>query len=229
MIPARFEAGEGSLVVIQSVALSWMLTAVFAVAGVYWVGRGVLSWTRTGANGWEEGSTDVAHVLMCLGMIAMLWPWGHLVPRWPQVAVFVVAAAWFLVRAFLPGRWAHSRGRGECAHHVVAMGAMAWMIALMMGARHDTASMPGMAMPQNIALPLYAVVANRVLAVCFVLMTVWWLAGAVDLRRTPAVAGAGRGSNSASPIIEVVLSPKVNVACHGLMSAGMAIMLVATP
>lgn len=212
---------------IQSVALSWILTAVFAVAGVYWVGHGVLSLTRTTANGWGEGSTDVAHVLMCLGMIAMLWPWGHLVPRWPQVVAFVVAAAWFLLRAFLPGRWAHSRSRGECAYHVVAMGAMAWMIALMMGAGHDTVSMPGMAMPQNLAL--YAVVANRVLAVCFALMTVWWLAGAVDLRRTPTVAGAGQGGDSAGPIIEVLLSPKVGAACNGLMSAGMAIMLVATP
>jgi hypothetical protein len=162
-------------------------------------------------------------------MIAMLWPWGQLVPRWPEVAVFVVAAVWFLVRAFLPGRRGHSRGRGECVYHVVAMGAMAWMVALMAAAMHGTASMPGMAMPQNPALPQYAVIANLVLAVCFALMTVWWLAGAVDVRRKPAVAGEERSNASDSPIIEVVLSPKVNAACHGLMSAGMAIMLVATP
>ena len=56
---------------------------------------------------------------------------------------------------------------------------MAWMIALMIGAMRDTALMPGMAMPRNVALPLYAVVANLVLAVCFVLMAVWWL-GFVD-------------------------------------------------
>ena len=104
------------------------------------------------------------HVLMCLAMISMVWPWGTRVPVIALVTVFTAGAAWFAGLALFRVREAghdlgHAAGRFAGWYQAAMMGAMVWMAVAMSavtapagllaaGAAGQTSSgaMPGMDM-----------------------------------------------------------------------------------
>ncbi|MFD4612205.1 DUF5134 domain-containing protein [Streptomyces sp. NPDC058440] len=96
------------------------------------------------------------HAVMGLFMIAMVRPWGMDLPSDPQIVLFTAGALWFACAAPLR---ADSAGRARAAlaalPHVLMMGAMTWMVAVMdshgMAASHGGGSamddMPGCTWP----------------------------------------------------------------------------------
>ena len=223
---------------IAQTGLRWTLTALFAVVtafGLYQTARPV----ATGPRGVPAARlTHLLHAVMGAAMLAMAWPWGTRLPVLPQAVLFGAAAVWFLLVAVVPGsalRNAISGGhaRIHSVLHAAMMGTMAWMVAAMSAsmttARHapggvGTASMPGMAMPgggPGTAMGLHggSRVAAGVLAGCFTLIALWWLARAFDAAR-----GVSAGGGEAAP------APSDRAAydagCHGVMALGMAVMLL---
>lgn len=194
---------------IDSVALRWILTAAFAVLGMLYV----VSSVRVG-RAWTQRVSGAAHVVMCAAMIAMAWPWGMDIPVRPQVAVFALAALWFLLLA-------RSNGTGTVRlydlHHVVLMAAMAVMVGSMptlmdrSGSEMPQAvnmpahmSMPGMDGNSSGGVPGYLIAISIVLAGYFAVYTLWLISRTAGRRKTSLDSGR-----------------------QGVMSLGMAVMLIA--
>jgi hypothetical protein len=199
---------------IDSVALRWILTLTFAAIGAYYLVRCVQA-----SSTWVLRVSCVAHLAMSSAMIAMVWPWGRNIPVGPQVAVFVLAALWFLPLA-------RPRDGGAIRvldlHHVVIMGAMAWMVGSMPTVMGSGSDMPqamdmshGMAMPgtggNSAGVPGYLTAVSIVLAAYFVVYTLWLAAHTVGPRRAPQLDTAQAKERC----------------CQGIMSVGMTIMLIA--
>lgn len=100
------------------------------------------------------------HGLMCVAMIAMAWPFGVNWPIAPQVAIFTLAALWFLGQLLIPGSAAsgHAHGSGTfrvvaLVYHALMMLSTVWMVAAMPSLMNISASaggapsMSGMDMP----------------------------------------------------------------------------------
>ncbi len=118
----------------------WTLTAVFAMAAGYHLlrlGRQRDRWSLL---------DDGLHVVMSVGMVAMLWPWGVAVPVMAYVLVFTAAALWFAARALFFVSPAvvgaeeeaapvlrHHGSRGTAWYHAGMMASMIFM-AVAMGA-----------------------------------------------------------------------------------------------
>jgi hypothetical protein len=200
---------------IDSVALRWILTLTFAAIGVYYLVRCVQA-----SSTWVLRVSCIAHLAMSAAMIAMVWPWGMNIPVGPQVAVFVLAALWFL-----PLAWSREGAaiRVLHLHHVVIMGAMAWMVGSMPTVMSGSGSdMPqamdmshGMSMPgmggNSSAVPGYLTVVSIVLACYFAAYTFWLISHAVG----PLKAGHTEAAQAKER------------SCQGIMSVGMAVMLLA--
>ncbi len=195
------------------------LTAVFVLATGFCVWRCVSSTRRSPL---ADRTSYGLHALMCASMAVMVWSPPPLAV-W-QMALFLVAAGWFAVRAtgvtlaslrVRPTGAAGSQrpatgscsahegrsGRTRCLHHAIVMALMAWMI----GATSTWAGMAGMAMSRAATGP--ALVGG---AYC--------LASGVLL-----VAVGGRGAASGGFVRPGVRDDVV----HGVMTAGMAVMLLA--
>lgn len=124
---------------IDSAALSWVLSIAFVAIAIYY---GVRLFRVEGGRrpSKPDRISSAAHVAMSLGMVPMLWWWGVNVPVLPQLAVFGLAALWFLVLAASGSRMEtcalHER-RGPRGlrlyhvHHFLLMAAMVWMVVLM--------------------------------------------------------------------------------------------------
>ncbi|WP_022916625.1 DUF5134 domain-containing protein [Ruania albidiflava] len=202
--------------------LQWMFTAVFlAVAGHCVIGLAdflrpvVRGGAGERADGVVERRTAIAHLchlLMSLAMAAMAWPWWTHLPATPQVVVFALAAAWFVVQT----RTA-TAGRLRYAVDAVMMLAMVWMVAVMGYGPHATAAgttgamgghQHGMLAPAQVAVGL--------------VFTVAMLAAAVTCAtgRTSAPASSGMPAARRS----TVLHRRADVAARTAMSTGMAAM-----
>ena len=149
---------------------------------------------------------DGTHVLMCVSMLAMTFPWGDSWPVMPQLIVFGLAALWFVGQLFvapLTGG-AHRHGTGAVRlvallYHAVMMAAMVWMVGLMStlmnhsgsgGGEQDGrtgsagTSMPGMSMPAHPAAGGFphglAVALGWVLVGVFAVATLVWSSGLIS-------------------------------------------------
>ncbi|MBY8886117.1 DUF5134 domain-containing protein [Streptomyces sp. PTM05] len=227
---------------IAATGLRWILTLVFALVTAFSVSRAVRPGAGHGGSANSQRVTHTLHALMGLAMIAMVWPWGTRLPVAPQVALFSLAAVWFVASVALNDRrmWAHDGGGHPRLHgflHAVMMGAMAWMVAVMPdamkgghpsagGGTGSMADMPGMAMSGSgggMTMSLRGAehtVCVALLAV-FVAMTLWWLSRAFDTARATA---PGTRSPAADP---GALATALDSGCHGAMALGMAVMLLA--
>ena len=78
---------------ITSEAVRVALTAVFAGVCVWYLG--ILGRVVTRLSRKLAVISVGLHVLMCLAMISMLWPWGTRIPVIALVTVFTAGAAWF--------------------------------------------------------------------------------------------------------------------------------------
>ncbi|MEU6173624.1 DUF5134 domain-containing protein [Streptantibioticus parmotrematis] len=222
--------------------LRWILTLVFALVTAFSVTRAVRPGAGHGGSVSAQRVTHALHAVMGLAMIAMAWPWGMRLPVAPQVALFSLAAVWFVASVALDGRgmWTHDGDGHPRLHgllHAVMMGAMAWMVAVMpdaMKGGHSStadgaspmADMPGMTMSGSgggMTMGLRGAehtICVALLAV-FVAMTLWWLSRAFDTARATA---PGTRSPAADP---GALATALDSGCHGSMALGMAVMLLA--
>lgn len=139
---------------ITAEGLRWILTAAFAVAGVFCAYRCLRQGTAA------ERTGDGLHVVMCVAMVVMAWPATAGFARWPQTVFFALAAVWFAGVAVSGASHADHGGRPAAVYHVVMMAAMAWMVFVMPrvmggmpagGGTMDMPGMPGMSMPASAA------------------------------------------------------------------------------
>lgn len=219
---------------IESGLLRWVLTIVFTVTTVWFVFRAA----RRGA-GVPERVSSTGHVVMGALMVPMAWPWGMWIPALPQIVVLSAAALWFLLLGLgnlRSGAGNEHGGRASGLHHAVMMGAMLWMVAtmpeLMAATPHDSGSgghhhalgsvgsgvLAASAPPA--ALPAWITIVTVVLGGYLILSSMTWIASAVDRGRGAVNAAAPAESGSAQVL-------GLSCACHGAMSVGMGVMLLA--
>jgi hypothetical protein len=123
--------------VITSEAVRVALTAVFAAVCVWYLV--ILCRIVTRLSRKLAVISIGLHVLMCLAMISMVWPWGTRVPVIALVTVFTAGAAWFAGLALFRVREAghdlvHAAGRFAGWYQAGMMGAMVWMAVAMSAA-----------------------------------------------------------------------------------------------
>jgi hypothetical protein len=196
-------------------SLGWLGTAVFVAVAGYCVARLVAAARTPEAYPGRHRAVDVAHVLMAVGMAAMLSPVGGPLPMAAWQTVFLLLTAWFA------GSWWQSRGaddrwhggwHGNGLHHALGAAAMLYMLTAMPHSGHAGApwlagglgpDMTGLALP----------VVGWVLAAYF-------LASAVVLVRWRSPAGP-------DGLPALITAPGAMTACQTTMAAGTGVMLVA--
>lgn len=192
---------------IGPLAARWLLTAVFAAAGL------AAAQPRRGLAGpaGQAQPTDwpsaVLCPVMCLALIGMTWWSEPSAAAWLQAAVFSCAALWFATAGVVRTR--HSRRAGMAGlHNGLMAGSMIWMLAAMPAASampqasSGRSAMPGMS---------HAVMSEPVVAISVLLAAYFGLAAVPWLMR--AIGPGRRVSNLAS-------------AGQAAMSAGMAVMMI---
>jgi Domain of unknown function (DUF5134) len=122
---------------ITSEAVRVALTAVFAAVCLWYLV--ILCRVVTRLSRKLAVISISLHVLMCLAMISMVWPWGTRVPVIALVTVFTAGAAWFAGLALFRVREAghdlgHAAGRFAGWYQAGMMGAMVWMAVAMSAA-----------------------------------------------------------------------------------------------
>jgi hypothetical protein len=183
------------------VSLRWVLTAAFAGAAVFHLAGCVRSAHAGRPRGVRRRTSEVLHLLMGVSMIAMVWPWGEVVPRLLWLALFAAATAWFGARAlWSPG------GRLVPVFFATAMAAMVWM----------TVSMPaaGSQSHHHHGGVGYAGWVSGVIGGYLVLAAGWWIVRGMRL--------GGLSTADAAP-----RAPHWPAVCHGVMSVGMGLTLLA--
>lgn len=180
----------------------WILTVVFACSGGWFLYRCARS-----VSGVTDRISLLLHAVMCLAMIAMIWPWGARLPHRPQVALLGSSVLWFLVLAVRARRM--TRALRE-AHHALMAAVMVWMVGVSMPmpgragavAPEGHTAMAGMngPPPAAVMLAVYSLVAAFI-----------WL----------AEAGTAAGP-------EPSLHRLSRVAGHAAMSAGTGVLILVT-
>jgi len=110
--------------VIESFSLAVAFTALFACLGVFQLQRCATLWSRGAAPG-QDRAVELAHLLMSLAMIGMVWAWGGPTAWWLQIVVFGLLTVLFVSRAVVAG------GLASWGYHALAVGAMTWMVVAM--------------------------------------------------------------------------------------------------
>jgi hypothetical protein len=224
-------------------SLAVVFTVLFGVTAVYYLLRCTALWS--GHLPGQDRAVELAHLLMSLAMIAMVWAWGGLATRWLLVAVFGLLAAVFLARAAASGTAAVPTDRmmrTMFGYHALAMAAMTWMVAAMPLLGHDHFAAAGGSGHEHggsgkaqIAdtpvgeVQLWAVVVTVMLAVALAACAVAWGVAAARSRAT-VVVSAGRAMTEASTATAMAADAVGDRRArwwHALMSIGMAGMLLA--
>ncbi|ADG96626.1 tetratricopeptide TPR_2 repeat protein [Segniliparus rotundus DSM 44985] len=215
-----------------------------ALAALFGFSAGYCAWRllRAGAfrpRLWRGCVGHVFHLLMCLSMLAMIWPTTPAVPYSAQTAVFAVATLWFAALALgrssqRAGRtgFACASGRGAAWYHTTMMAAMLWMAAVMSGQLLGGAppasaaprpggmagmDMPGMSMQAEAdggarhTAPMWMSAVDVLLGFMFLAAALWWVRGYFELRRS-------RGRS---------VPAEAEMLCEVAMALGMGAMLFA--
>jgi hypothetical protein len=210
-------------------SLRWVLTIAFVATSAFHLARCL--WHAAG----DAMVSEALHMVMGVSMVAMIWPWGDVVPAPVWVAVFTVSTGWFVARAL------GSAGRRLVpAFFATSMAAMVWMGASMpaqaSAGRHEMT----MDMPAG-SLGLAGWISG-VLGGYLVLAAFWWffrglrLGGlrlsslaAGDLAAGDLAAGdLAAGDLAAGEVAVGGVQPlSWSSLCHGLMSIGMGLALLA--
>lgn len=181
-------------------SLRWKLTAAFTAVAVFH-----LVWMPMATPGGQpqvitRRVSGLCHFTMCVAMIVMVWPWSGTIPVAVWLVVFTTSAVWFVLRAARS-----SRRRVVSAFFATAAAAMVWM---------------GMSTPANAssyghnhhASMGYTAWISAAMGGYLVLAAAWW-----------AIHGMRLGSLS-SPATQ---APNWSALCHGVMSGGMGLALLA--
>ena len=188
---------------IGGLAARWLLTAVFAAAGL----RAALP--RREPAGSAQPADRVSAVFcgaMCAALIAMTWRSEPAAATWLQAALLGCAALWFGLAGSGRVRWPSL----PALLHTLMAGAMIWMLTAMpavTGMPPAGSARGAMAPMSRAATPAPVLVVSILLAVCCAAASIPWLARAI---------GPG-------PRVKDRVS-----ASQAAMSAGMAAMLFAT-
>lgn len=187
---------------IESAVLSWVLTGLFAGTAGYGVLRCARLWS-SGRPGTDEKSVELAHLLMNVAMVGMVWMWGGPGTQVAQLVVFGAFSALFLLRA-----WSSSTALGRGAarvfgYHALMAGSMTWMVAAMStmtghgwaadnAGHHDVPATADAAAASGPAVhaPVWTVVVTIVLVAGLAAATVAW-------------AGAARAAGFVRPAVPV--------------------------
>jgi hypothetical protein len=105
------------------------LTVLFALSGGY----SLLRWAslRAGVAGHHgDQVAELSHVLMSLGMIAMVWAYGGGTGDAVQLIAYLALSGYFLTR-LLRGRTTGHPGCPAPGFHLLMSGSMVWMVAAM--------------------------------------------------------------------------------------------------
>lgn len=191
--------------------LRWLLTVAFGGAAVFHLLRCLRPPAALLSPVAEHRLSDISHLAMGLSMIAMIWPWGAAVPAAAWIAVFLMSTGWFVVRAVRT-----SRRRAVPVFSATVTGTMVWRCASIPGhapaGGHGGMDLAGMGhTPVGWAGWVAALLGGYLVLAAF-----WWVGrgmriGGLSAATTDAVAG---------PLDWSAL-------CHGVMSAGMGIALLA--
>jgi hypothetical protein len=191
---------------IGGLAARWLLTAVFAAAGL----RAALP-RREPAESAQSADrvSAVFCVAMCAALIAMTWRSEPAAATWLQAALFGCAALWFGLTS-LAGSGRVRRPSLPALLHTQMAGAMIWMLTAMpaVTGMPPTGSARGAMAPMSrAATPASVLAVGILLAVSCAAASIPWLARAI-----------GPGPWVKDPVS----------ASQAAMSAGMAAMLFAT-
>lgn len=192
-------------------SLRWVLTVAFGAASAFHLRR-VLRPVRLSEPVDENRVSEALHLLMGISMVVMIWPWGGSVPALVWVAVFTASTGWFVLRAM------RSAGRRfVLGLFATSMAAMAWMGASMpaqaSAAHGHDMTMGGMSMNTG-RLGVSALISGT-LGGYLVVTAFWWFFRGLRLGTLATAPEPGERPLSWSAV------------CHGLMSAGMGLTLLA--
>jgi hypothetical protein len=187
--------------------------ALFVAIAVYCASRVVFARRGGLANGCETHlSGDVSHLVMSIGMAAMILPALDPLPPVVWQVVFGFTACWFALRLVRRKAWTT---RPDELHHVLGSLAMVYMFSAMQAGLGDRA-MAGMSMGSGVALPVLA----WAFLAYFLVHTIKLGAKLIEMpgAADTTVSNGPRGA---------VLSPQVLGSCRVVIGAGMSCMLVA--
>lgn len=193
--------------------LRWASTAAFLAVAGYCVVRLVAAARVPAVYHGCHRAVDVAHVLMGIGMAAMVSPVGGPLPMAAWQTVFLLMTAWFV------GAWWRDRGttpwhggwHGGGLHHAMAAAAMLYMLMAMPHAGHPSSPwLSGDGMGAGVGLPMLGWALAAYFALSAVLMVTRWHAPAGPPGLPPVLA-----------------TSKMTAACQTTMSAGTGGMLLA--
>lgn len=199
----------------------WALTVAFLAVAGYCVARLVVASRVPAGYRGAHRAVDVGHVVMGLGMAAMVSPVGGPLPVAGWQTVFLLVTAWFAV-SWWQGRRTGTTPKpvgwhGNAAHHALAGLAMLIMLSAMPhdGSHSSAPWMP--AMPDGQAGTLLVLVGWS-LALYFAATAALRLAGTTW---RPARAGAG------DEVPALLLAPRLTSTCEVTMALGTGYMLIA--
>jgi hypothetical protein len=213
-------------------SLGWLFTAAFLAIACYCVARLVVAARAPEEYPRRHRALDVAHVLMALGMAAMLSPVGGPFPMAAWETVFLLMTVWFTVS------WWRSRGaedsqdavdavdadwhggwHGTGLHHALASAAMLYMLmAMPHGGGHGHGGHPGA--PWMAGDGLGADMTGMAMpSVGWALAVYFFATAAMTVRRRSPACPAG--------LPALITAPTVMTACQTTMAAGTGVMLVA--
>jgi hypothetical protein len=195
-------------------SLRWLLTAAFAGAAAFHLVRCLGPSALRSARTADHRFSEALHTVMGTSMIVMIWPWGEVVPPAVWIAVFTMSAGWFIAGV----AWSVER-RLVPAFFATVMGAMVWMGASMPAPAstvHGHADMTGMVPDGGAGHGLigYAAWVSATLGGYLLLAAFWWIG------RGLRIGGLSTAMAAPRPVGWVAL-------CHGVMSAGMGLVLLA--
>ncbi|MDT7677242.1 MAG: hypothetical protein QOD82_5144 [Pseudonocardiales bacterium] len=200
---------------ISSVPLSVALTVLFALSGGY----SLLRWAslRAGVAGHHgDQVAELSHVLMSLGMIAMVWAYGGGTGDAVQLIAYLALSGYFLTR-LLRGRATEHPGCPAPGFHLLMSGSMVWMVAAMPllmaglvagpsgGMQMDGMTMGGAdtgldARPVT-ATPGWAIALTWVFIAGLVLGAGFWLRRALPAPAGTSAAATSATATSAAPTV----------------------------
>lgn len=136
--------------------LRWSSTVAFLAVAGYCVRRLVAAARAPAEYRGCHRATDLAHVLMGVGMAVMASPVGGPLPMPAWQTVFLLMTAWFV------GTWWQQRGttgwrggwHGNGLHHAVAAAAMLYMLTAMSHTGHNSSPWLSGDWTAGMALPL---------------------------------------------------------------------------
>jgi hypothetical protein len=192
-------------------SLQWVLTAAFSAAALFHLVRCARPVGAGRPPADRHRTSEALHLVMCVAMIAMLWPWGARVPAAAWIGTFTVSAGWFVTRTV------RSAGRRWVpAFFATSAAAMIWMGAAPAHASPGGGQHHGMAMADGSHVSGgYAAWISAGIGGYLMLAALWWVIRGMRLSSLPAAPA------------QPTPPPNWAALCHGMMSAGMAVALLA--